>query len=164
MRQLFLLLWVSLLLGSCSYHLVGQSTGHGVIPSSATQVVILGEKDKLYQALRQRLLQSDDMPFVEQELGADDAVEIRVEQASELMTAVSFDSSGIANQYRITLSAVVRVVQSGQELWASESLAVAGDVFASGDVIAIEAQKEKVLQDLRRQWVQKLMGRLRSGF
>ncbi|MDQ6954057.1 MAG: adenosylmethionine-8-amino-7-oxononanoate aminotransferase, partial [Mariprofundaceae bacterium] len=75
-----------------------------------------------------------------------------------------FDTSGIANQYRVVVSASLRVLQSGKTLWVSGDILRSGDVFATGGAIAIAAQKERIAEALRDEWVQKALGRLRSGF
>ncbi|MBL4760737.1 MAG: hypothetical protein JKY80_07805 [Mariprofundaceae bacterium] len=166
MRGLFVGLILALLLNACGYHLVGQGGGSGVIPEDATQVVVMatGNSGKLLRVFRQKMAQTGDVPIVSSKDADSDAVEIRMEQVSESMTASAFDASGIANQYRVTVSASLRVLQSGKELWKSEVLSVSGDVFVSGGAVAIEAHKERVLEALRDEWVQKALGRLRSGF
>jgi len=166
MRGLFAGLILALGLSACGYHLVGQGGDAGVIPEDATQVVVMatGNSGKLLRVFRQKLAQSSDVPLVSAKDALDDAVEIRLENVAESMSASAFDASGIANQYRVTISASLRVLQSGKELWASEVMSVSGDVFVSGGAVAIEAHKERVSEALRDEWVQKALGRLRAGF
>ncbi|MDQ6967915.1 MAG: hypothetical protein Q9M14_04455 [Mariprofundaceae bacterium] len=166
MRGLFAVLMLVLGLSACGYHLVGQGDSSGVISKDVTQVVLVAadQRGKLFSVFRKKLARSYDVPIVRASEAMPDAVEIRMENMAETMTASAFDSSGIANQYRVSISGVLRVVQSGKELWVSEAISVSGDVFATGGTVAIEAQKERVLQDLRDEWVQKALGRLRSGF
>jgi len=166
MRGLFAVFIFALGLSACGYHLVGQGGDAGVIPEDATQVVVMatGNSGKLLRVFRQKLAQSGDVPLVSSKDADSDAVEIRMEYVSESMSASAFDASGIANQYRVTISASLRVLQSGKELWASEVISVSGDVFVSGGAVAIEAHKERVSEALRDEWVQKALGRLRSGF
>jgi len=166
MRGSFAGLMLALGLSACGYHLVGQGGDAGVIPENTTQVVLMatGNSEKLLRVFRQKMAQSGDMPIVSSKDADSDAVEIRLEHASETMTASAFDASGIANQYRVTISASLRVLQSGKELWKSEVMSVSGDVFVSGGAVAIEAHKERVSEALRDEWVQKALGRLRSGF
>lgn len=170
MKSLLLTCVLILGLNACGYHLVGQGEDSGVIPKDASQVAIIAAANagKLSSVFRQKLVQSGDIPVVNIDQVMDDAtshaVEIRMEQVSEAMTVSAFDTSGIANQYRVTISGSLRVLQSGKELWVSESIRVSGDVFATGGAVAIEAQKERVLQSLRDEWSQKALARLRSGF
>jgi len=166
MRGLFAGLMLALGLSACGYHLVGQGGDAGVIPENTTQVVVVGTGNagKLLRVFRQKLVQSGDVPIVSSKDAGSDAVEVRMEHASETMTASAFDASGIANQYRVTISASLRVLQSGTELWKSEVMSVSGDVFVSAGAVAIEAHKERVSEALRDEWVQKALGRLRSGF
>ncbi len=166
MRGLLLGFILALFLNACGYHLVGQGGDAGVIPEDATQVVVMatGNSGKLLRVFRQKLVQSGDVPIVSSKDADSDAVEIRMEHVSESMSASAFDAAGIANQYRVTISGSLRVLQSGKELWASEVISVSGDVFVSGGAVAIEAHKERVSEALRDEWVQKALGRLRSGF
>jgi len=164
MRTLFVTCLLMLTLNACGYHLVGQGEGSGAIPDNASQVVVIGNTGKLLALFRQKLLQSSDVPVVNMKEAMDDAIQIRVEHISETTTVSAFDASGIANQYRVTVSASLRILQSGKELWKSGVISTSGDVFATGGAVAIEAQKERVLQDLRDEWAQKALGRLRSGF
>jgi len=153
-------------LSACGYHLVGQGGGSGVIPDDASQVVVMatGNAGKLLPVFRKKLMQSSDIPLVSEKDATDDAVVIRIENIAETITASAFDTSGIANQYKVSISASLRVLESGKELWTSGVISVSGDVFASAGAVAIEAQKERVLQSLRDQWVQKALDRLHSGF
>jgi len=169
MRRLYFAVFCMLSLSACGYHLVGQG-GEGVIPEDATQVIVSasGNAGQLLSAFRQKIAQSSDVPVVNAKDARNDAtgnsVEIRLEHSSESMNASAFDAAGIANQYRVTISASLYVSQSGKELWRSGNISVSGDVFATGGVVAIEAQKQRVAKDLRAEWVQKALGRLRSGF
>lgn len=166
MKALFLTCGLMLGLNACGYHLVGQGKGSGVIPKDASQVVVVATANagKLLTVFRQKLAQSGDIPVVNMNEAMDDAIVIRMEHVSETMTGSAFDASGLANQYRVTVSASLRVLKSGKELWKSESINTSGDVFATGGAVAIEAQKQRVSQALRDEWAQKALGRLRSGF
>ena len=161
-------LWVavSLLLSACGYHLVGHGDS-GVIPADADQVmiVLVGRDDALLQpSFKQALKQSEGLPIVSAEQATADVVEVHLENISEQLVATAFDTSGIANQYRLSLSAAVRVLQSGKEIWASGNMTVSADVFATGGSAEIEAQKVSVAKSLREEWVRKAVARLRSGF
>jgi len=170
MRKLCMSALLSLLFASCGYHLAGHGDA-GLIPANTKQMVVVatgGDQAKLLPELKQALRQGLNLESVNREdvrkESFDDTIEVRVEQSSESFVSSSFDASGIANQYRLTLSGMVRVLQSGKEIWASEALSQTGDVFATGDAVAIEAQKERVAESLRQAWAQKIVGRLRSGF
>jgi len=169
MRGLFIGLLLALALSACGYHLVGQGGHSGVIPEDATQLVVVtrAKTEALAKVFRAKLAQSGELPVVAlNNVTHEDehSIEIRLENVAETMRASAFDTSGIANQYRVTISASLRVLQSGKELWESEVMTVSGDVFVSGGAVAIEAHKQRVSKALRDEWVQKALGRLRSGF
>jgi len=159
-----------LFLSGCGYHLVGQGDAVGVIPNDATQLLLIevaaknNEHHALFRAFQQRLAEMTEAKLVRRDEAQLDAVEVRLEGVTEQFSATAFDASGIANQYRLRLSASVRVLKNGEELWGSGVIAASGDVFAIGSSVAIEAQKERVLQSLRDEWVQKAVSRMRSGF
>jgi len=161
---------LSVLFVSCGYHLAGHGDA-GLIPAHTKQMVVVatgGDQAKLLPELKQALWRGLNLELVNRndvrKEANNDTIEVRVEQSRESFVSSSFDASGIANQYRLTLSGMVRVLQSGKEIWASELLSKASDVFASGDAVAIEAQKARVAESLRQAWAQKIIGRLRSGF
>jgi len=170
MRKLCMSALLSLLLVSCGYHLAGHGDA-GLIPTNSKQMVVVaagGDQASLLPELKKALQQGLNLALVSREEvrkeAHDDTIEVRIEQSRESFVSSSFDASGIANQYRLTLSGMVRVWQAGKEIWVSEALSQTGDVFATGDTVAIEAQKERVAESLRKAWAQKIVGRLRSGF
>ena len=163
MKNICILL--SLLLSACGYHLVGQGDGAGVIPADAQQVVIVGgDNESLKSVFTQTFKQSMDLPVVHASEADAHTAEIHLENISEQLNATAFDASGIANQYQLTISAGLRVLQGGKELWSMPSMAVSADVFATGGSAEIEAQKVSVAKSLREEWARKAMARLRSGF
>jgi outer membrane lipopolysaccharide assembly protein LptE/RlpB len=156
-----------LLLSACAYHLVGQGDGRGIIPANAEQVVVMvvGRDDGgLKDAFTQVFKQSFDIPVAHDDKVDKDAVEVRLESVSEALIATAFDTSGIAKQYRLSISASARVLQSGKEIWVMQNMAVSADVFATGGSAEIEAQKVSVAKSLREEWSRKAVARLRSGF
>jgi len=166
-KHAFLALACAFLFSACGYHLIGQSGETSVIPKGATELVVIavgGGGDNLLPVARKMLTQREGLALASRETAGDTAVELRIEQASESLTATSFDTAGIANQYRLTVTGAVRLIYQNEEVWHSELITVAGDLFATGGSVAIEAQKERLAQSLRKQWSEKMIQQLHSGF
>jgi len=156
-----------LALTSCGYHLVGQ--GEGVIPKSATQLWVVsvggGDANRLLPILvRRSLLQREHLTWVSDDNISDTTVEIRLENMSEALVATAFDAAGLASQYRLTVSGSARMVYRGKEVWHSDAIAVGGDIFAAGGVVAIESQRAEMGQRLRQQWADLMVRQMYSTF
>ncbi len=157
----------ALLLSACGYHLVGQGGTSDIVPKDAValQVQMLSGDDALLAVAEEALAQRMALPLLKQGNELNDGVlEVYIEHAQESMVATSFDASGVANQYRLTISGNMRILYQNKERWQSGVMAVQGDVFATGDAVAIEAQRESVAKSLRIEWVQKVLQRMYSGF
>jgi len=167
-RTLAALLLV-VLLTSCGYRLVGQGGDTGVIPAEVTTLSVQGSNAVargLAPGLRQQLARSERYRVVYGKEAVDDAAHalLRIDRASESFVPSSYDASGIATQYRMQLSAAVRIYRTGKLFWESGAISVAGDVFVAGGPASIESSRERIRQDLQKEWVQKVMARIRSGF
>ncbi|MDQ6953566.1 MAG: hypothetical protein Q9M15_08570 [Mariprofundaceae bacterium] len=157
----------ALILSACGYHLVGQGGISNVVPKDAValQVQILSGDDALLAVAEKSLVQRMALPLFKKNDESKDAVlHIYIEHAQESMRATSFDGSGVANQYRLTISGRMRVLYQDKERWQSGVVAVQGDVFATGGAVVIEAQRESVAKSLRTQWIQQVLQRMYSGF
>ncbi|MDQ6995812.1 MAG: hypothetical protein Q9M18_09485 [Mariprofundaceae bacterium] len=156
------------MISACGYHLVGQGGTSDVVPKDAValQVQMLNSHDiALLTVVEKALEQRMSLPLMKENKHSEERVlHVYIEHAQENMLATSFDSSGVANQYRLTISGKMRVLYQTKQRWESSMMTVQGDVFATGDAIAIEAQRESVAKSLRKEWVQHVLQRMYSGF
>jgi len=163
-------LWVAtcvLWLSACGYHLVGQGNTSNAVPETAKllQVQLLNShNDALLMVAQRALLERTGLALAHSDEPNPTLLTVYIEQAQERLQATSFDASGVANQYRLTLSGSVRTFYQGEERWQSGVISVQGDVFATGGAVAIEAQREAVAKSLRQAWVEKVMRRMYSNF
>jgi len=170
-RRVALPLMLAMALTSCGYHLVGHGDSAGVIPADVKTVSLQATSESaklLMPELRHRFsTQSDgsyelvDVSSVED---SDLHVAIRLEQASESFVPSAYDSSGIATQYRLTISGSIRIYRSGKVIWESGTISESGDVFVTGGPSGVEASRSRIQRDLRKQWVTLAWSRLSSGF
>ena len=166
-----LLIATLLTLTSCGYHLVGHGDGVGVIPEDVKTVSLQSNNDvgnKLASELKRHFSNKSSDGYA---LVAFDDVEdleahasVRLEQAAEQFVPSAYDSSGVASQYRLTISGNLRVYRSGKILWESGSIAESGDVFVAGGPAGVEASRSRIQRDLRTQWASRAWNRLSSGF
>ena len=162
-----LALIASALLASCGYHLVGHGDGSGAIPADVqtVSITVSGDDPKVLSQLRRRL-DSAHYAIIE----AKDATDlehhaiIRVQMAPVSFNPSAYDASGVANQYGMVFSGSLSVERGGKTIWQSGTIQEQGNVYVSGGPASIEASRERLLQDLRQDWVRDAVGRLRSGF
>ncbi|MDX8410178.1 MAG: hypothetical protein R8J84_09105 [Mariprofundales bacterium] len=156
-----------LLLSACGYHLAGEG---GSLPEATSTVVVQADNS----------LGTASIPTILQQLGndkahrfitdnnkqADNRTQLLVHQMRESLVTQGFDSSGIANQYRLELHGelLLQSRDKSEPDWRSGDLAVHGEVYASGGPAAIEANRSQVRQQLITRWVAHAIRRLRSGF
>jgi len=162
-----LLLPLLMLLTACGYHLVGQGGDAGAIPADVHTLSIAGsgEVQQMLAPLRQRL-RSDRYSLVDHGNIIDEEhhATIRLHVAPVVFNPSAYDAAGIATQYRMVFSGSLQVVRTDKIIWQSGTVQRLGDVYVTGDPTSIEASRERLLRDLRKQWLQDVMGRLRSGF
>lgn len=160
-------LTVCLLLASCGYHLVGQGEGSGAIPADVhtASISVSGSDQKIQTQLRQRL-GSAHYALIEQKdvTDAESHAIIRVNIAPVSFNPSAYDAAGVASQYGMVFSGSLLVERMGKTIWQSGTIQKLGNVYVSGGPTSIEASRERLLKDLRKQWLQDAVGRLRSGF
>lgn len=146
---------------SCGYHLAGQSAG--AIPKDVHSLAIVAEGEDAQPMIpvfhRHLLIKGRGYQVVEH---AD--AELRIGRVRESFRPVAFDVTGIAIAYNYILSGELTLWRAGKRVWSSGLIQVQGDVFAEGGPVSIEASRERVTEDLRKQWAREAWSRLSSGF
>jgi len=153
-------------LAGCAYHLVGHGGGNGAIPADVNAISITGNADAgLLSQLKQRL-QSDRYTIINDNKVEDQSrhATVIVNMAALVFTPSTFDINGLATQYSMTLSGVLRVNRGDKTIWQSGPIQRQGDVFVTGGPASIEASKQRLQKDLSKQWLSDAIGRIRSGF
>ena len=161
----------SLILGSCGYHLVGHGDGAGVIPADVKTVSLQATNavaETLLPELKRHFSTKGDKGYelvdADKIHDAEVHVDVRLEQASEQFSPSAYDRSGVATQYRLTISGNIRIYRSGKLLWESGAISESGDVFVTGGPVGVEASRSRIQRDLRKQWATRVWSRLSSGF
>jgi len=156
-----------LMLSACGYHLVGQGNSSEAVPSTADSLwvqMLNSHDDALLNVAQRALLERTGLQLAHPDEPSATLLTIYIEHAQENLQVTSFDASGVANQYRLTISGNIRVLYQGEERWQSGQVSVQGDVFATGGAVAIEAQRESLAKSLRKSWVEQVMRQMYSGF
>ena len=162
---------VAMLLTSCGYHLVGHGNGAGVIPADVETVSLQATNEaakSLLVELKRRISNRSEEGYLLVEADKVEDAEahaaIRLEQASEQFVPSAYDASGVATQYRLTISGNILVYRSGKLLWKSGVISESGEVFVVGGPPGAEAARNRIQRDLRAQWASRAWSRLSSGF
>ncbi|ATX80676.1 Outer membrane lipoprotein LptE/RlpB (LPS assembly) [Mariprofundus aestuarium] len=158
---------IALLLSGCGYHLVGHGDGEGAIPTDVKTVTltIRSSDAQLKAAIRQRLTSARYALIESQDVIDSKAhANLRVTISPLVFTPSAYDVAGVVTQYRMVLSGSLMVERDGKNTWQSGLIKSQGDVYVAGGPTSIEASRERLLEDLRKQWIQDALGRLRSGF
>jgi len=173
MMHLMRFLWIAaLLLGGCGYHLVGHSDGKGVIPEDVSRLILMsqgGEGELQTLALRDGL-QTDHLAVMIQPghgALADDGIQdarLLVQISPVRFSASAFDATGVASQYRMVYEGRLSLLHHGETIWQSGNLSEQGEVYVTTDPTSIEASRQQLLRNLRKQWLRTALGRIRSGF
>ncbi len=170
MRHIFILL-LALLLSSCGYHLVGQGQSH-VIPHDTRTVTLQTTPSTLGKILlaelRAQWLQRESLPHLQEGSGKTH-VTLRIENPEQAFTPVAFDASGLAIQYRLSVSGVLRMYQEHSLIWQSGLVTSSADIFGdaaalSNNPASVEAEREALEEQLHQKWAQDVLARLQSGF
>jgi len=168
MKRLLLSCGVSILLmlSGCAYHLVGHGSSVSTIPADVATISIGGHIDhNLLLKFRQRLHSDAYMIVNRGDVSDQDhhaTVDIQLPAPSFVPSAYS--TNGVATQYRMTLSGSVSITRQGESIWQSGVIQRQGDVFVTGGPTSIESSRQRLLEDLGKQWVDDAVGRMRSGF
>ena len=169
MRQLLLscLMAMALLLSGCGYHLVGHGDGEGAIPSDVKTVALIVRSSdaQLNAAFKQRLT-SDQYALIESQDVFDPKAHanLHVNISPLRFNPSAYDAAGVANQYRMVFSGSLKIIRGEKIIWQSGPIQRQGDVYVTGGPTSIEASRERLFEDLRKEWIQDALGRLRSGF
>jgi len=158
-----------LLLSSCGYHLVGQGDGRGVIPEDVLTVSLEAKGETAEQMqllLKRQMAGSEHYKVVASHDVADEQTHavLHIEQASESFVPSAYDQSGLATQYRMTIRGSVRLMRQGEKLWDSGVITRSDDVFVAGGPTGIESSRKRIREDLQKEWVYAVWGRINSGF
>jgi len=170
MRKLLLpsLMTTALLLSACGYHLVGHGDSEGAITADVKTVslIVRGESDRLFLANLKQRLSSDKYALIEPRDVVDQQghANLNVSIAPLRFTPSAYDAAGVATQYHMTFSGSLTVERDGKSSWQSGLIQTQGEVYVAGGPTSIEASRERMLKDLRKQWLQDALGRVRSGF
>jgi len=156
-----------LLLTSCGYHLVGQGESN-VIPSDVQTAWLESGKSSKGQGLRMELevlwQGNKHLPALDHVKPNKTHVVVRIEQASETFTPIGFDAAGLAVQYRLSISATLRMYQASSLIWQANNILVSADVFAGDDPSVIESERARLTKQLQTSWARAALARLQSGF
>lgn len=160
---------IALLLSSCGYHLVGHGDGSGVIPEDVMTLSVEASgvaSQQMAVLLKRQLSASDHYKVVSPDEVIDEQAHavMRIEQASETFVPSAYDQSGLATQYRMTIQANVRLFRQGEKLWESGVISKYDDVFVAGGPAGIESSRKRSREDLQKEWLHAVWGRINSGF
>ncbi len=158
-----LAIFLSLLASSCGYHLAGQ--GRGAVPDDVHSIAVIavGEEARQLLPAMQRLVRDREEEFTLAEADESDA-QLHLESVNESFNPIAFNVSGVAVTYRLTLSGNLSLWQKGAKIWDSGTISTDGDVFVVGDPASTEALRQRLKQDLQKQWVRDAWRALSSGF
>jgi len=156
------------LLTSCGYHLVGQGDG-SVFPQEVNTATLQSNASLTGKAIAAELnfiwQQRTSLPTLEaRDSGNKEHAVVRIEQENIVFTPVGFDASGLAMQYRLQLSAILKMYQQDALIWQSGSIMVYADVFGASDPSVTEAERERLTEQLYKTWAKEALARLQSGF
>jgi len=160
-------LFIVLLLSSCGYHLVGQGDS-SVIPDGVQSAWLETGSSAQEQALRLELAalwqENEHLPVLDDVKPSKTHITVRLEQVREVFSPIGFDASGLAVQYRLSISATLRIYQNNSLIWQAHSILVSADVFAGDDPSVIESERARLTKQLQTSWARAALARLQSGF
>ncbi|MDX8402944.1 MAG: adenosylmethionine-8-amino-7-oxononanoate aminotransferase [Mariprofundaceae bacterium] len=159
----------AMVLSSCGYHLVGHGDDAGAIPEDVTAVSVQATgktANTFLSGLKHQFERSDRFKVIDAESVIDETSHavIRIEQASEFFVPSTYDQSGIATQYRMTIRGNIRLYRADRLIWESGLISKSGDVFVTGGPTGLEASRKRILDDLRSEWIFAAWSRIGSGF
>jgi len=160
------LLAALLTLAGCGYHLVGHGSGSAAIPEDVSTVSISGNADAtLLSQFRQRL-HSEQYTIVDAGSVTDRSrhASVFIHMSPLVFTPSTFDSNGAATQYRMIMAGSISIEEHNKIVWQSGLIQRQGDVFVTGGPSSIEASRQRLQDDLSKQWLSDAIGRIHSGF
>ena len=156
-----------MLLSGCGYHLVGQGESN-VIPEgvhTANLTTNAGVQGKLLLAeLHQLWTQNTSLPALSKK---DPQVMLRIEGANNTFIPIAYDASGLAIQYKLSVSGILNMYKDDTLIWSSSIIVVDATVFgdaSSNNPSVVEAERQTLQEQLYLQWAQDALARLQSGF
>jgi len=155
-----------LMLAGCGYNLVGHGDGFGAIPGDVKTMSISGNADaRLLSQFRQRL-HSEQFVIIDAASVIDQArhASVFIHMSPLVFTPSTFDINGAATQYRMILAGSISIEQDSKTVWQSGLVQRQGDVFVTGGPTSIEASRQRLQDDLSKQWLSDAIGRIHSGF
>ncbi|ATX81123.1 Outer membrane lipoprotein LptE/RlpB (LPS assembly) [Mariprofundus ferrinatatus] len=158
----------ALLLSGCGYHLVGHGDGIGAIPADVRTVslIVRGSSDRQLEPMLRQRLKSDSYALIEPQdvIDQEAHANLHVNMSRLIFTPSAYDAAGVETEYRMVFSGSLMLEREGKAIWQSGVIRSHGDVYVAGGPASIEASRERLYDDLRKQWLQDALGRLRSGF
>jgi len=171
MRKALCLLWLLLpLLSGCGYHLAGSGEGEGAVPDDVQTLSLQAagaEAQQLLPLLRRQIERgASGYALVDNDtvVAAESHARLMLQSVSEHFVPSAYDATGVALQYRLTLTVTLQLYRQGALIWSSGAMRVSGDVYVSGGPASIEASRQRLLRELRSEWARQAWSRLRSGF
>ena len=170
MRRLLtpLFAMVAVMLVSCGYQLVGHGESAGAIPADVKtlSLIVRGSSDRRLDPMLRQRLKSDRYALIDEQDVIDQAAhaKLRVNISQLLFRPSAYDAAGVETEYRMVFAGSLLIERQGKAIWQSGLISADGDVYVAGGPASIEASRERLYNDLRKQWLQDALGRLRSGF
>ncbi|RMH60789.1 MAG: adenosylmethionine-8-amino-7-oxononanoate aminotransferase [Zetaproteobacteria bacterium] len=157
--------WLGLLclmLAGCGYHLAGNG-GQGVLHAGERVALVSEGLAPRYVAMLRARLARDGIEVLDARRADADAV-LLVRQQPARYVPSAYDRTGVATQYRMTLSGSVRIERAQRTVWDSGAVQATGDVYVAGGPASVEASRAQLEESLQRQWLRAVYARMKSGF
>ncbi|MDX8376861.1 MAG: hypothetical protein R8L53_02430 [Mariprofundales bacterium] len=160
---LVILLFPILFITGCGYKLAGQ--GQGVVPEDVHIVAIYAPAAaSLANMLRHHAGHKRGYVIVIDADSDTADAEFHISGMNETFLPSSYDASGIAQSYNLTLTASISLWRDGLQIWNGGNINVREDVYAIGDPSSIQAARQRISNDLQQEWASEAWLRISSGF
>ena len=145
-------------LSACGFHLRGTETGRVQLPPT----YLAGAAGPLQGEVR-RYLTVSDVPVVDRQKDAQLVIDLIGEDVQRRVLSVG--STGKVEEYEVHYAATYAVARgNGESLIPKETLGQQRSYsFNEADVLAKDAEQERLVQDMRRDVVRQMMLRLQSA-